>query len=174
MDGKADPLWFLGTLTRVKLDGEDTSGRLGAFEVTLPRGASPPLHTHPQDETLYILDGDVTAWIVPPEEATAAADGSDPPAWVADCAQALRPGDMVYAAGGVPHSFRVESDTARILTLSTPAGIEAWVRELAEPAQWPWLQPPHDGPRVAPERMEEVGRRYGFTVVAPPPPPASR
>ena len=41
-------LWFLGTLVRVKLDGEDTGGRLGLFEVTMPGGASPPLHSHRQ------------------------------------------------------------------------------------------------------------------------------
>lgn len=72
---------------------------------------------------------------------------------MASAARACGPGDVASAAGGVPHRFRVESDTARLVFLSVPAGIEDYVRALAEPAQWPWLPPPADGPRVAAERM---------------------
>ena len=53
----------------------------------------------------------------------------------------------------------MDSDTAHMLTVSTPAGIEDYIRELAEPAAWPWLQPPPDGPRISAERIEE-GRKY--------------
>jgi hypothetical protein len=74
-----------------------------------------------------------------------------------------------YAPGGTPHTFHVESDTARVLTLSTPAGIEQFVRALAEPARWPWLQPPPDGPRVPAERMEAVMREFGMVAHGPPP-----
>src|SRR5581483_5360005 len=64
-----EPLWFLGTLARMKLTGEDTGGRFALWDGVLPRGAAPPLHSHPQDETFYVLEGDVTAWLVPPEAA---------------------------------------------------------------------------------------------------------
>jgi quercetin dioxygenase-like cupin family protein len=169
--GSGDALWFLGTFLRLKLDGAQTAGRLGAFEGLLPRGAAPPLHSHPQDETLVVLDGELTAWVVDPE--LAAADGADPPRWVAERAQRCGAGAVVYAPGGTPHTFRVESDTARVLTLSTPAGIEQFVRALAEPARWPWLQPPPDGPRVAAARMEAVMREFGMVAHGPPPPPPS-
>lgn len=159
------PLWFLGTLVRVKLDGAQTSGRLGLFEGTLPHGAAPPLHSHPQDESFYVLEGRVTVWVVDDERAVA--DGS----WVSENARTCEPGSVVYAAGGVPHTFRVESDTARMLFFSTPAGVEDYVRGLAEPAQWPWLPPPPDGPRVPAERMEEVERALGMIRHGPPPPP---
>jgi hypothetical protein len=75
----------------------------------------------------------------------------------------------VFAPAGAPHTFRIESDTARMLFLSTPAGIEEYVRAVGEPAQWPWLQPPTDGPRVAADRMAEVERRLGMVRHAPPP-----
>lgn len=164
-----DPLWFLGTLARIKLDGSQTGGRLGAFDGVFPRGAAPPLHSHPQDESFYVLEGRVTAWIV---EAPLAADTATPPGWVEQCARRCDVGAMVYAPGGTPHTFRVESDTARMLILSTPAGIEDYVRALAEPARWPWLQPPADGPRVPAERMREVEQRLGMIRHGPPPPPA--
>lgn len=147
------PLWFLGTLVRPKLSGADTAGELALWEGVLPRGAAPPFHTHPQAETFYVLEGEVTAWVETNE-------------------RLLRPGDAVHAAAGTPHAFRVESDTARMLFLSVPAGIDEFVRALAEPAQWPWLQPPPDGPRVPPERIAAVEREHGVVRLSPPPPAA--
>lgn len=159
--GAREPLWFLGTLARPKLDGGDTDGRFALWEGTLPRGAAPPLHSHPQDETLYVLEGEFTAWVVEdPEERD----------WVTERARRCGPGDVLYAPAGVPHTFRVESDTARAVFLSAPAGIERYVQALAEPAQWPWLQPPPDGPRVDPDRIAAVERELGVVRHGPPPP----
>lgn len=165
-----EALWFLGTLARVKLDGEQTTGRFALFEALFPHGAAPPLHSHPQDETFYVLDGALTAWIV--ERELAAGDDGEPPDWVAQRAQRCGVGAIVFAASGTPHTFRVESDTARMLFLSTPAGIEDYVRALAEPAQWPWLPPPPDGPRVAAQRIAAVERELGIERHGPPPPPS--
>jgi quercetin dioxygenase-like cupin family protein len=163
-----DALWFLGTLARIKLDASQTAGRFGLIEVLFPHGAAPPLHSHPQDETFYVLDGELTAWIVEPE---LAAEQGDPPPWVAECGQRCGAGSVVYAPGGTAHTFRVASDTARALILSTPAGIEDYVRDLSEPAEWPWLQAPPDGPRVSAERMAAVERQLGMVRHGPPPPP---
>jgi len=60
-----------------------------------------------------------------------------------------------------------------MLVLSTPAGIEDYVRALAEPATWPWLQPPPDGPRVPAERIAAVERELGMVRHGPPPAAAS-
>jgi quercetin dioxygenase-like cupin family protein len=163
----ASPLWFLGTLVRLKIAGEHTGGRFALWEGVLPHGAAPPLHSHPQDETFYVLDGSVTVWIVEDDEA--AGDRSSPPAWQQTHAQACGVGAAAFVPSGVPHTFRVESDTARMLFLSTPAGIEEYVQALAEPARWPWLQPPSDGPRVSPERLAAVERELGVVRHGPPP-----
>lgn len=165
-----DPVWFLGTLARLKLDGRQTGGRFALWEGVLPHGAAPPLHSHPQDETFYVLEGEVTAWIVSPEQAD---DRSEPPGWVAECAERGGAGTVVFAPGGTPHTFRVESDTARMLFLSTPAGVEDYVKALAEPALWPWLPPPADGPRVPAERIQAVERELGMVRHGPPPPTAA-
>lgn len=163
-----DPLWFLGTLARLKLDGEQTAGRFALWEGVLPHGAAPPLHSHPQDETFYVLEGEVTAWIVEPERAD---DQAEPPGWVAECGQRGGVGMVAFAPGGTPHTFRVESDTAKMLFLSTPAGVEDYVKELAEPAAWPWLQPPPDGPRVPADRIKAVEAALGMIRHGPSPPP---
>lgn len=164
----AEPLWFLGTLARMKLTGEETDGRFALWEGVLPHGAAPPLHSHPQDETFIVLDGEITAWVVPEE----AAAGDGEPAWPETYGRQHGAGATVLAPAGVPHTFRVESDTARMLFLSTPAGIEDYVLALAEPARWPWLQPPPDGPRVPAERMAAVERELGVVRHGPPPPAA--
>ena len=168
VSGRGEMLWFLGTLVRVKLDGRQTGGRFALLEIALPHGAAPGLHSHPQDETFYILEGELTAWLVDPELAD---DGLEPPDWVKTRARRCGVGDVVFAPGGTPHTFRIESDTVRMLVVSTPAGIEDMVRGLAEPAQWPWLQPPSEGPRVPPERIASVERHTGMVRHGPPPPP---
>jgi quercetin dioxygenase-like cupin family protein len=151
-----EPLWFLGTLVRPKLTGEQTGGRFALWEGVLPRGAAPPLHSHRQDETFYVLEGSVVVWVGDAEET-----GS------------CEVGTAVFVPGGIPHAFRVESDLARMLFISTPAGIEEFVHALSEPAAWPWLQPPADGPRVPPERLETVEREHGVTRFGPRSTPAS-
>ncbi|MBS0550501.1 MAG: cupin domain-containing protein [Proteobacteria bacterium] len=161
-----EKLWFLGTLATIKLDGAQTGGRFALWEGMLPRGAAPPLHTHLQDETFYLLEGALTVWLVEPE---AVGDPDEPPAWERTHARACGAGDVVFAPAGAPHTFRVESDTARLLFLSTPAGIEEMVRGLAEPAEWPWLQPPADGPRVPVERLQAVERETGMVRHGPAP-----
>ncbi|MGO9977433.1 MAG: hypothetical protein ACLP01_32470 [Solirubrobacteraceae bacterium] len=171
-DPRGEVLWFLGTVVRPKLVGEQTAGRLGMWEIVLPLGAAPPLHSHPQDETFCVLDGDVTIWLVEHDAIKSAEDmDTSVPGWVATHGRRCSVGTAAYAPGGTPHTFRVESDTARMLVLSTPAGIEDMVRAVAEPARWPWLQPPPDGPRVAPERLAAIERKLGMVRHGPPPPP---
>lgn len=166
VETRGETLWFLGTLARIKLSSAQTGGRFALWEAVLPRGAAPPLHSHPQDETFYVLEGEVTVWVVPVDEVGEGAG------WVAAHARRCGVGAVAFAPGGVPHSFRVESDTARMLVLSTPGGIEEMVRGLGEPARWPWLQPPPDGPRVPAERVAEVERATGMVRHGPPPPAA--
>jgi quercetin dioxygenase-like cupin family protein len=165
-----EPLWFLGTVVRLKLTGEETGGRFAIWEAVFPHGAAPPLHSHPQDETFVVLDGELTAWVAEDGHATEGSDaGGHGAASLRTRAHRCGVGATVFAPGGAPHSFRVESDTARVLFLSTPAGIEDYVRALAEPARWPWLQPPQEGPRVSIERLQAVEREHGVTRFGPPP-----
>ncbi|HSC03836.1 MAG TPA: hypothetical protein VLC49_10965 [Solirubrobacteraceae bacterium] len=162
----SEDLWFLGTLARMKLEGPQTGGRFALWEGVLPHAAAPPLHSHPQDETFYVIEGEVTAWLVEPELAD---DQASPPEWVKTRGRRCGPGAVVFAPAGAPHTFRVESDTARMLFLSTPGGIEDYIRALGEPAGWPWLQPPADGPRVPAERIAAVERELGVIRHGPPP-----
>ena len=92
-------------------------------------GASPPLHIqHGEDETFYVLEGELTFQLV--DELVTAG-----------------PGEVVFAPRGVPHTFATRGDApARYLIACTPAGFERYFARLAaerqgvDPPDWA-LQP---------------------------------
>src|SRR5436305_1178773 len=49
--GEGERLWFLGTLATIRVGADAADGRFTLIEFLLPHGASPPRHTHPQDES---------------------------------------------------------------------------------------------------------------------------
>src|SRR3954453_2424500 len=55
--GEGERLWFLGTLATIRLPAEASGGRFALIEFLFPHLASPPLHTHPQDESYVVLEG---------------------------------------------------------------------------------------------------------------------
>src|SRR6059036_2665733 len=103
--GGGEHRWFLGTLATIRVPGESVGDRYALIEFVFPCGASPPLHTHPQDESYIVLEGALTI--------QAGADRFE-----------LEPGGAAVVPMGVPHTFRVDSETTRVLVLSTPAGLE--------------------------------------------------
>ena len=58
--GEGERLWFLGTLATIRIAGEAVEGRFALIEFLFPQHASPPLHTHPQDESYVVLEGRLT------------------------------------------------------------------------------------------------------------------
>jgi hypothetical protein len=67
---------------------------------------------------------------------------------------------------GVPHTFRVDSDTARVFVLSTPAGLEQLVRDCSVPAMAPTL-PAAETARPTPEQLERIFRAHGQINLGP-------
>jgi quercetin dioxygenase-like cupin family protein len=143
-----EQLWFVGTLATIRIPDEAVDGRFALIEFLLPHLASPPRHTHPQDESYVVLDGRLTI------EA-----GED--------RFVLEAGGAATVPMGTPHTFRVDSDTARVLVLSTPAGLDRFIRDGSVPATQPTL-PPADAPRPTPEELERVFKAHGQVNVGPP------
>ena len=146
--GEGEQLWFLGTLATIKVAGEASDGRFALIEFLFPRHASPPLHTHPQDESYFVLEGRLTVQA-----------GEQRFHLEADAAAVV--------PMGVPHTFRVDSESARVLVLSTPAGLERMIRDGSSSAGAPTL-PPSDAPRPSPERLESIFRTHGQVNLGPP------
>ena len=79
----------------------------------------------------------------------------------------LEAGGTALVPMGMAHTFRVDSATARVLVLSTPAGLERFVRDGSVPAAAPTL-PPADTPRPLPEELERIFREHGQVNLGPP------
>ncbi len=91
-------------------------------------------------------------------------------AWDGSSSEPVRlgPGGLLCAPAGTAHSFRVETDMARMLILSTTSGIEEFVRELSVSAPEPTLPPPGAWRPTSAERLAaEV--KHAQVVVGPPP-----
>jgi quercetin dioxygenase-like cupin family protein len=146
--GEGERLWFLGTLATIRISGEAVDGRFALIEFLFPRHASPPRHTHPQDESYIVLAGELSV------EA-------------GEQRFSLRPGGTAAVPMGVPHTFRVDSETARVLVLSTPSGLERFVRESSVPATGPTL-PPDGTERPSPEKLSRIFEAHGQVNVGPP------
>jgi hypothetical protein len=82
----------------------------------------------------------------------------------------LRAGGAALVPMGLAHTFRVDADEARVLVLSTPAGLERMVRDGSVPATRPTL-PPSGTPRPSPEDLDDIFRAHGQVNLGPPLPP---
>jgi quercetin dioxygenase-like cupin family protein len=105
--GERRALWFLRNRMSVKATTANTGGAFGLLESVLAPGFSPPMHVHHrEDESFYILEGEVTLQCG--EQRFRASAGA-----------------FVFLPRDVPHTFVVEGDRpARMLTLLTPGGGE--------------------------------------------------
>lgn len=111
----ADRRWFAGGGVHTWLaKGEDTAGTFLLFEMTEDHGKTTPLHTHPADETLIVLEGELVVHL----------DGED---------HTVRPGGLAIAPAGVPHAFLVSAGPARVLCLHTPGTCEAFYLGASDP-----------------------------------------
>jgi quercetin dioxygenase-like cupin family protein len=140
--------WFLGTLATIRVPGEAVDGRFALIEFLFPQYASPPRHTHPQDESYVVLDGQLTV------EA-----GGD--------RFTLTEGGVAVVPMGVAHTFRVDSETARVLVLSTPSGLERMVLDGSVPASSATL-PPADAPRPTADELTRIFEAHGQLNCGPP------
>jgi quercetin dioxygenase-like cupin family protein len=144
----AQPLWFIDNLAYVHIDGEQSAGAYHLGEVLGRHGDMPPLHVHHRDdETFYVLDGELTLF-------------------VGDHTTTLNAGQAALAPRGVPHAYRVESDNARWLVITSPAGFERFVRAIAEPADRDELPPP--GRPIDPAPLAQAAAEVGIEVLGPP------
>lgn len=83
--------------------GDTTGGAFALIDETAQQGEAVPLHRHLADiEALYVIEGELSVYLdrLPCHRAG--------------------PGAFAHFAPGIVHGFRVESETARYLLMTTP------------------------------------------------------
>lgn len=148
MPGEGRSVWLVGDLITVKVSSEETSGAFAVAEERTPPQGGPPPHVHAnEDETLYVLEGEVE-FLVGDQIIRAGA------------------GSTAYLPRGVLHTFRnVGEAPSRMLAVISPGGLEGFFLEAGEEAT-EGSSPPEGKPDLG--RIVEIGQRYG--VEFPPPP----
>lgn len=145
---QGEALWFFGSLVTVKASPGQTGAEFSLTEQLLPGGQATPLHSQPDDdETFYVLEGQITFYLEQGQPLVASS------------------GAVVHVPKGVAHAYRVDSETARILNLTTPQH-EGFFRAAGAPAPTRTLPPP------APPDMDKVmaaANQYGVKIIGPPP-----
>jgi quercetin dioxygenase-like cupin family protein len=95
-----------GSSFELKIAGEQSGGDWAVVEWRVRAGEEPPIHTHTrEDETLYVIDGAITAF-------------------VADQRIDVDAGSYAALPKDVPHGLKVRGGEARLLVTVEPAGAE--------------------------------------------------
>ncbi len=131
----APTLNLVGEHITVLASGEATEG----YEIFLqrgPEGSGPPPHTHPWDESFYVVKGQIDFGIG--AESTTAA-----------------PGTLVHLPAGTVHWFRFGTGGAEMISMTSRLGASRMFADLAREVA------PVD-PDL--EKLAEVGARHGLKV----------
>jgi quercetin 2,3-dioxygenase len=103
-----------GMLVTSLITSAETDGGLSMFTLELPRGAGAPAHAHEKTtEGLYVLEGGVRLVL----------DGAE---------YSLRQGDYASIPAGITHSWQGEAFFTKLVSMSTPGGLEAALDRVGE------------------------------------------
>jgi quercetin dioxygenase-like cupin family protein len=95
-----------GSSAELKIIGEQSGGEWAVVEWRVRAGDEPPMHTHTrEDETVYVLDGSITAF-------------------VGDQVIDVEAGSYAALPKGIAHGLTVHGDEAKLLVTLAPAGAE--------------------------------------------------
>ncbi len=146
-EGLADVWWKSGRVT-VKAAGAEAGNAFSQIEVDDPRGSGPPLHLHHnEDETFYVLEGEVTILV-----------GQERLDLVA--------GDFLFAPREIPHAYVIRSERARMLVTASPGGVEQVFVNHGVPVTG--SEPPTDSVMPPMDELVRLFAEYGCEIVGPP------
>jgi quercetin dioxygenase-like cupin family protein len=147
--GAGRAIAVVGDVYRFLAIGEETGGKYATIEATVPPGGGPPPHVHSrEEESFYIMEGEITFQIAG-ERVVAG------------------PGTFASMPIGVLHSFKNESNTtARMIISVAPAGLEMMFLEIGQPVE------PNATSAPAPtkadiDRLIAAAPRYGVELKLP-------
>ena len=138
--------WIGGSIFSVLLDAEATGGQLtvGRFDADL--GEAPPFHMHNnEDEVFLLLAGSALVW-------------------AGDEQHELREGGVVFLPRRIPHSYRITSEKADLLLITTPGGLEKMFRHAGRDLR----EPRPEGLEIPQSLLAEAAEISGIVVLGTP------
>lgn len=146
--GEGRTIAVVGDVYRFLAVSDDTEGQYAMWEAVVPPGGGPPPHIHSrEEESFYVLEGEITFQIG--EERLVA-----------------QPGTFANMPVGSLHSFKNETGKpAKMLISVAPAGLEEMFFEVGQPVQ-AGETPPHPTKEEI-EKLLTVAPRYGIEIKLP-------
>ena len=128
---------------------EQSSGKISLYRGTLPPGVVIPVHSHPEPEVFYVLEGNLEVY-----QESGAQQG-----W-----SIARTGNVVAIPADVKHALRNTSSNPATTVLVTQDRLYAFFREIAKPVDGQPGTPP------SPEELQQlhiVTAKYGYWMGSP-------
>ncbi len=134
------------TSTYFLATGKQTGETFTLVDERAKRGESVPLHLHRDDmESFYVVEGEITFYVG--DQAGVRANA----------------GSFAHVPGGTVHGFRIESETARYLILTTPRHGQFY-RAITLPSRPGGLRPLES---IDGSQIEKACQEYGIEFVGP-------
>jgi mannose-6-phosphate isomerase-like protein (cupin superfamily) len=141
-----------GIVMKRLLSGEQTAGQFCLFENKSDGNTRTPIHVHAKDdETVYIIEGELTAVI----------DGQP---------RRLTAGESIFLPRGIPHQLmNMSGNPGRYILIGTPALFDRFLEEGGHELQPDEVVGPPTPEEI--ERLREASPRFGITLLSDWPPP---
>lgn len=143
---QAQKLNIAGGEYRVLVPGTQTDGNYAIIEMSVPPGAGPVPHAHPDfEEIFFVLEGQLTFYTQ---------EGST----------LVQKGDtIVIPKGGMVHNFKNLADQpAKLLCTVMPAGLDQFFTDAAV-----YMETPPDDAAAIKQHMQTLSEKYGQQLYPP-------
>ena len=148
--GEGPAFSAVGDVYRMLATGEQTGGVYVLCEARVLPGGGPPPHIHHRDdESFFVLEGEIT-FTLGAKRVVAKA------------------GTFIQGPRGIPHAFKNESRApARMLIHLTPPGFENFMAEIAQPVP-SFESPPAPVTPADIQKLLAVAPKHGIEILPPP------
>ena len=138
----------VGDVYRFMATGDDTDGKYAMFEACVSPGGGPPPHIHRrEEESFYVLEGEITFQ-------------------VGDDRFVAKAGTFANMPVGSLHSFRNDTDKlARMIISVAPAGLEKMFLEVGQPVAFG--QQARSPSKAEIDKLLAVAPSYGIEIRLP-------
>jgi quercetin dioxygenase-like cupin family protein len=118
--------WAVGDSIKFVATGEQTNNQYDLVDAYIPPEVGTTPHQHSEDESFYVLEGEVEFQ-------------------VGDTTQIVHAGEWINIPKGTTHAYRnQETEPTRMMVTASPSGFEDLVRDTSQPYSEPTPPPPSD------------------------------